>query len=71
MSKSILIIEDEVSIADTLAYALKTDGFIPQHLSLGQEALELLRTTTTPPALIVLDIGLPDISGFDVCRQLR
>lgn len=71
MSKSILIIEDEVSIADTLAYALKTDGFIPQHLSLGQQALELLRTTTTPPALIVLDIGLPDISGFDVCRQLR
>lgn len=71
MSKSILIIEDEVSIADTLAYALKTDGFIPQHFSLGQEALALLRTTTAPPALIVLDIGLPDISGFDVCRQLR
>jgi len=71
MSKSILIIEDEVSIADTLAYALKTDGFMPQHLSLGQQALELLRTTHTPPALIVLDIGLPDISGFDVCRQLR
>lgn len=71
MSKSILIIEDEISIAENLAYALSTDGFMPTHVSLGQQALSMLRETSITPALIVLDIGLPDISGFDVCRQLR
>jgi len=71
MSKSILLIEDEVSIAENLAYALSTDGFMPTHVSLGQQALDMLRQTSITPALIVLDIGLPDISGFDVCRQLR
>ena len=70
MPKSILIVEDEVSIAENLSYALSTDGFAPRHVSLGQEALNLLRQGHAP-ALIVLDIGLPDISGFDVCRQLR
>ncbi|MFZ6770275.1 two-component system response regulator CreB [Undibacterium sp. Di26W] len=71
MSKSILIIEDEISIAENLAYALGTDGFMPTHVSLGQQALSMLRQASITPALIVLDIGLPDINGFDVCRQLR
>ena len=72
MEKSILIVEDETAIAETLAYALTTDGFIPQHVTLGQSALDLLRSPASPrPALIVLDVGLPDMSGFDVCRRLR
>ncbi|MFZ6655232.1 two-component system response regulator CreB [Undibacterium sp. TJN19] len=81
MLKTILIVEDEVSIAENLAYALSTDGFHPLHVSLGQSALSLLRdsanesannpASASPPALVVLDIGLPDMSGFDVCRQLR
>lgn len=70
MQKSILIIEDEISIAENLSYALSTDGFAPHHVMLGQEALNLVRGGMAP-ALIVLDIGLPDISGFDICRQLR
>jgi two-component system catabolic regulation response regulator CreB len=76
MSQTILIVEDEVAIAENLCYALATDGFIPKHVSLGQDALDLLQTsaTSTAPAkiaLIVLDVGLPDINGFEVCRRLR
>lgn len=72
MEKSILIVEDETAIADTLAYALTSDGFTPHHVTLGQSALDLLRSPESPrPALIVLDVGLPDMSGFDVCRRLR
>ena len=72
MHRSILIVEDETAIADNLAYALSTDGFTPYHVTLGQSALDLLRSAQSPkPALIVLDVGLPDMSGFDVCRRLR
>ncbi|MDO8179646.1 MAG: two-component system response regulator CreB [Undibacterium sp.] len=72
MHRSILIVEDEIAIAETLAYALSTDGFTPHHVTLGQSALDLLRSAQSPkPALIVLDVGLPDMSGFDVCRRLR
>jgi two-component system catabolic regulation response regulator CreB len=72
MDKSILIVEDESAIADTLAYALTTDGFTAHHVTLGQSALDLLRSPASPrPVLIVLDVGLPDMSGFDVCRRLR
>ena len=72
MSRTILIVEDETAIADTLAYALRTDGFAVHHLTLGQSALEWLQAPAAEsPALIVLDVGLPDLSGFDVCRRLR
>lgn len=72
MSKTILIVEDESAIAANLSYALATDGFTPQHVLLGQQALDLLQTPgNEAPALIVLDIGLPDINGFEVCRRLR
>lgn len=72
MSKSILIVEDEAAIADSIAYALRTEGFTPRHVSLGEEALASLRASThDAPELIVLDVGLPDMNGFEVCRQLR
>lgn len=72
MSQTILIIEDEVAIAQNLCYALATDGFTPVHLSLGQAALDLLQSTEQAKiALIILDVGLPDINGFEVCRRLR
>ena len=66
---TVLIVEDEAAIAETLIYALKTDGQTVHWLSLGQAALE--RLSTGDIDLVVLDIGLPDISGFEVCRQLR
>lgn len=72
MSKSILIVEDEIAIADNIAYALRTEGFAPHHVSLGQKALDILQTGSgLLPELIVLDVGLPDINGFEVCRRLR
>jgi two-component system catabolic regulation response regulator CreB len=69
--KTILIVEDELAIADSIAYALRTDGFTPVHVSLGAQALAAMRGDGTAPALIVLDVGLPDMNGFEVCRQLR
>jgi two-component system catabolic regulation response regulator CreB len=71
MSQHILLVEDEVAIADNLAYALATDGFTPKHVSLGQSALDLLQTPDHAISLVVLDVGLPDINGFEVCRRLR
>jgi two-component system catabolic regulation response regulator CreB len=70
MPGTILIVEDELAIADSIAYALRTDGFTPVHVSLGQHALDTMRTQN-PPSLVVLDVGLPDMNGFEVCRQLR
>jgi two-component system catabolic regulation response regulator CreB len=69
MADQILIIEDEAAIADMLAYALKTDGYLPQHCVLGTEGLALLRQGAF--SLVILDVGLPDMSGFEVCRQIR
>ena len=71
MSKSILIVEDESAIADSIAYALRTEGFVPRHVTLGEQALAALRSPGTPYELIVLDVGLPDMNGFDLCRRLR
>ncbi|TWD47255.1 two-component system response regulator CreB [Pseudomonas sp. SJZ131] len=65
----ILIVEDEAAIADTLIFALQGEGFTTTWLSLGAAALEHQRET--PADLIILDIGLPDISGFETCKQLR
>jgi len=70
MSKTVLIVEDEQAIADSIAYALRTDGFAPRHVTLGEQALAVLRSEAAPQ-LVVLDIGLPDMSGLEVCRRLR
>ncbi|MES2263561.1 MAG: response regulator [Pseudomonadota bacterium] len=70
MVKTILIVEDEQAIADSIAYALRTDGFTPLHVTLGEQALEIMRTQPAPQ-LMVLDIGLPDVNGLEVCRRLR
>ena len=65
----ILIVEDERAVARGLAYGLKREGFVVLLAETGQKALDLARTEE--PHLILLDIRLPDVSGFDVCRQLR
>ncbi len=66
---TILIVEDEPSIAENIEYSLQTEGFCPIHCPTGREGLEAFESEN--PALIVLDVGLPDISGFDVCREVR
>jgi DNA-binding response OmpR family regulator len=65
----ILIVEDERAVARGLEYGLTSEGFDVLWARTGQQALDLARDQD--PQLILLDIRLPDISGFDVCRQLR
>jgi two-component system catabolic regulation response regulator CreB len=65
----ILIVEDEPAIADTLIYALKTEGFDPAWCATGRAGLAALAAGSF--ALVVLDVGLPDGSGFDVCKAIR
>jgi two-component system catabolic regulation response regulator CreB len=65
----ILLLEDEPAIADTLVYALRSDGFGVVHVRLASQALRELRET--PPALALLDISVSDGNGFDVCREVR
>ena len=69
MKPRILIVEDEPGIADTLRYALTTDGFDPHWFATGQQALD--DAAATAPALVLLDIGLPDINGLEVFKRLR
>lgn len=69
MSKRILIVEDESSIADTIVYALQTDGFEPVWCSTAHQAREVFKHEQID--LIVLDIGLPDLNGFELFRELR
>ncbi|MEZ7958046.1 MAG: two-component system response regulator CreB [Rubritalea sp.] len=66
----ILIVEDESSIAETIIYALETEHFQTTHVTTGAEAISLVEAKGIY-SLVVLDIGLPDTSGLDVCQQIR
>ncbi|MBK1830221.1 two-component system response regulator CreB [Verrucomicrobiaceae bacterium R5-34] len=65
----VLLVEDETSIADTLIYALETEHFRVTHCSTAGDALDVLQND--PPEFAVLDVGLPDMSGFDLCMEIR
>jgi two-component system response regulator RegX3 len=65
----ILIVEDEESVLDPLELLLKKEGFFIETARDGREALE--KFASTNPDLILLDLMLPQISGTEVCRQIR
>jgi DNA-binding response OmpR family regulator len=65
----VLVVEDDPRISEVLQYALKAEGYAVRTSQRGREAIELARRSS--PGLIVLDVGLPDIDGFEVCRTLR
>ena len=65
----ILVVEDESTIADAVLYALRAEGMSVEHCLLGREALSVLRDR--PFDVVILDVGLPDVTGFEVCRELR
>jgi two-component system, OmpR family, response regulator RegX3 len=67
--RTILLVEDEESITTPLAEALEREGFVAEIARTAAEALELGRRVR--PDLVLLDLMLPDGSGFDVCRELR
>ncbi len=69
MPATILLAEDEAAIAETVLYALRADGFEAEHVLLGGQVLPRLARGGID--LVILDVGLPDRSGFDVCRELR
>lgn len=69
MRQRVLLVEDESAIADTVSYALRTDGFDCEWCASGAQALASF--SRRPPDLVVLDVGLPDVHGFELFRRLR
>ncbi|MDI6828446.1 MAG: response regulator transcription factor [Armatimonadota bacterium] len=69
MNEKILIIEDEALIADSVSYALKKEGYQVLTATDGAQGLAMAREQS--PDLILLDIMLPSIDGFEICRILR
>ena len=65
----VLIIEDEPAIAETLIYACKEAGIASTHTLLGHEGVTALQEQAFD--FVILDVGLPDMTGFDVCKQIR
>lgn len=69
MAKTILVVEDEPTLRETLAEALEADGFRAIQAGDGRTALELFRSDS--PDLVLLDLMLPELSGLEVTRQIR
>jgi len=65
----ILLVEDEINIARGLLFNLEAEGYDVTHVTTGEEALETLSREHFQ--LVILDLMLPGINGFEVCRQLR
>ena len=69
MIEKILVVDDEVSLQETLTYKLEKEGYQVEVAGDGLTALELARSTK--PDLVILDVMLPGMDGFEVCRTLR
>jgi two-component system, OmpR family, catabolic regulation response regulator CreB len=68
--QTILLIEDEAAIADTVLYALRSEGFATEWHRLGNEGIDWLRRHPET-SLLILDVGLPDGNGFEFCKTIR
>lgn len=69
INPKVLLFEDEVNIAENLKYAFKTENIHCEHATTAEEGLRRFKNEKFD--LIILDVGLPDKSGFDVCKQIR
>jgi len=65
----VLVVEDERSLAETISYSLEQEGLRTTFAHDGERGIELFRTRS--PALVLLDLMLPKLSGLDVCRMIR
>src|SRR3954453_5100524 len=68
MAQRVLVVEDEEDIAFPLVRTLEREGYEVAWVDSGQKALD---TLTTAPEVVILDLGLPDIDGLEVCRRAR
>ena len=66
---TLLLVEDDPAIAEAVAYALRAEGHLVEHRILGRDVAARVRAGGID--LVLLDVGLPDVGGFEVCRQLR
>lgn len=69
MNSLVLIVEDEPAIAENIKYALTTEGFTTEVHSSGISVLSFIKKNKV--SLIILDIGLPDINGMELCKKIR
>jgi len=69
VAEKILVVDDEISLQETLAYNLSKEGYTVEVAGDGNQALELARSSK--PDLVILDVMLPGLDGFEVCRILR
>jgi len=69
MSQSVLIVDDESYIVTSLSYVMKNAGFEVDSAGDGEEALEKVKAKA--PDLVILDIMMPKLDGFEVCKQIR
>ncbi|MGA8204721.1 MAG: response regulator [Woeseiaceae bacterium] len=65
----ILLVEDDQSLANGLCKALRSEGFVTNHVAEGKAALHVV--DVDPPDIVVLDLGLPDIDGLEVLKAIR
>jgi two-component system, OmpR family, catabolic regulation response regulator CreB len=75
-AQHILVVEDDPAIAQTVQFALEQSGYLTHWVTLGKDAVDKLITKPNLPSLkpivfVILDVGLPDLSGFEVCRRIR
>lgn len=68
-SARILVVEDDDNIATALEYVISREGMECQRVASGAEAMARIRDTR--PNLVLLDIMLPEVSGYDICRDIR
>jgi len=71
MAESILIVEDDSDIAESLVYNLKREGFRPTVAESGEKGLRIALDERSRPSLILLDLMLPGMTGLELCRRLR
>ncbi|MCB1388570.1 MAG: response regulator, partial [Rhodobacteraceae bacterium] len=67
--KRILVVEDEDNIAVALDYLMTREGYAQQRIATGAGAVELIRETQ--PDLVLLDVMLPEVSGYEICQNVR
>jgi DNA-binding response OmpR family regulator len=67
----VLLVEDDAPLRNAMTVLLAREGYLVLTAATGRDALSTLRTPFSPVDVVLLDVGLPDISGVDLCARLR